>query len=266
MAEPNYYGPIYADFDSDAKSRFRQEVYGEDIGQQSWTTAAEQLHFAQLAGLKPGAHLLEVGCGAGGPCIFLASRLGLQVAGVDIDASGIAAAQHAAAKALLGGNAEFRCIDGGGTLPFPAKAFDAAMVIDAINHIPNRLALFQEMHRLLKSGGTLHFTDPGVITGLVTAGELTARSISGYFEFSPPGTNERLLAEAGFHLVHQEDASANAAAISARWTTVREKHRDVFEASLGADGLERTLAFTRMVHELTSSRKLSRIMYLARAV
>lgn len=266
MERPSYYGSIYAGMASDAKLKLRQEVYGEDIGQQSWTTAEEQLRFAALAGLKEGARLLEVGCGAGGPCICLASKLGLQITGVDLDADGIRAAQAAAGRAGLEGRAEFLCVDGGGPLPFAAHSFDAAMMIDAINHIPGRLNLFRELHRLIRPGGTFHFTDSGIVTGLVTAGEMTARSISGHFEFSSPGVNERLLAEANFSLEHQEDVSANAAVIASRWTAVREKHRAYFEAAMGAEGLERALAFTRMVHELTSSKKLSRFMYLARAV
>ena len=91
-SDPNRYNTTYANFDSDVSARIREEVFGEDIGQNSWTTAEEQIGFAKKSGLTRGAHLLEVGCGSGGPAIFLARTFGLKVTGIDINEAGIAAA------------------------------------------------------------------------------------------------------------------------------------------------------------------------------
>src|SRR5204863_2190566 len=44
----DFYGPQYARFDSELAAELRREVYGEDIGQQGWRTAAEQAEIADL--------------------------------------------------------------------------------------------------------------------------------------------------------------------------------------------------------------------------
>ena len=48
----DFYGPQYARFDSALAGELRREVYGEDIGQQGWRTAAEQAEIADL--VRPG--------------------------------------------------------------------------------------------------------------------------------------------------------------------------------------------------------------------
>jgi hypothetical protein len=68
-----------SNFNSELSVRIRNEVFGEDIGQNSWTTAKEQIGFAKKSGLRSESHLLEVGCGAGGPALFLAKTAGVTV-------------------------------------------------------------------------------------------------------------------------------------------------------------------------------------------
>ena len=47
----DFYGPQYARIDSELAAEIRREVFGEDIGQESWRTAAEQAEIADLLGL-----------------------------------------------------------------------------------------------------------------------------------------------------------------------------------------------------------------------
>ena len=51
----------------------------------------------------------------------------------------------------------------------------------------------------------------------MTNDELALRSSIGLFVFVPPGVNERLIEQAGFRLVRQEDVTDNAALVSGRW-------------------------------------------------
>ena len=57
-----------------------------------------------------------------------------------------------------------------------------------------------------------------VVTGLVSNEELATRSSTGYFEFCPPGANERLIRQAGFKLVRTEEVTENEVEVRAAGT------------------------------------------------
>lgn len=260
------YTSTYARFTSELNVRIRREVFGEDIGQNSWTTADEQRAFAAASGLNPSSRLLEVGCGSGGPALFLARTIGLTVTGIDTNEAGIAAAAEAAKKDGMAGRASFLRIDAGSRLPFADGAFDAVYSIDVFNHIPDRPALLRELHRVLRPGGTLLYTDPVVVTGPVSSEELADRSAIGFFVFVPDGANERMLQEAGYRLLRREDRTANTVAVSSRWMASRARWRDDLIAVDGQEIYELSVRFTRAVNVLAASGRLSRFMYLAQKV
>jgi len=49
------YNTAYAHHANDVEAAVRKETYGEDIGQSSWTTAAEWLRFARQLGITAGS-------------------------------------------------------------------------------------------------------------------------------------------------------------------------------------------------------------------
>jgi SAM-dependent methyltransferase len=131
-------------------------------------------------------------------------------------------------------------------------------------HLPNRRRLFDEWRRILRPGGRALYTDPVVVTGLVSKEEFATRSSIGHFEFCPLGANERLLTEAGFELVMTEDVTDNAVEVSKRWHDARQQREAELVRLEGAEtfaGLQRFLA---TVHRLTRERRLSRFVYLGR--
>lgn len=260
----DYYNTTYRDFESDLSTAIRKHVFGEDIGQNSWLTAEELERFARQAGFNASTTLLEVGCGSGGPALHLARTFGLTVTGIDINEAGISAGTAAAQAEGLGARARFLYHDGGKRLAFEDQTFSAAVIFDAINHIPDRPALLAELNRVLRTGGILLYTDPVVITGPVSAEEIAARSAIGHFVFMPPGENERLLRAAGFEVLAVEDATANTALVSSRWIEARTKWREQLSARDGAETVDAAIRFSEAVYALSSSRRLSRFMYLAR--
>jgi len=202
-----------------------------------------------------------VASGSGGPAIFLARLCGCRVTGVDINAHGVEVATHRAQVEGLGGRVAFQQADGDAVLPFPDRTFDAIVCIDSANHFPHRL---QDWHRVLKPGGVALFTDPVVITGLVSNEELATRSSIGYFLFSMPAVNERLIEQAGLELARNEDATENAALVSKRWHDARAEDRDALIRIEGEDRFAGLQKFFWVVYQLTSERRVSRFVYFAR--
>lgn len=258
------YGSAYGHFATHVHGQVRRETYGEDFGQSSWVTGPEYRRFFRLLELTADNHVLDVGCGSGGPALFLAREIGCTVTGVDINEAGIHAGLTLARDARMHDKIHFRHADVGQGLPFTDRSFDALVCMDVMCHLPNRRQLFDEWRRVLRPGGRFLYTDPVVVTGLVSKEEFAIRSSTGHFEFCPPGVNERLLADAGFELVMSEDVTDNEVEVSQRWHGARQKWERELVPLEGAEtfaGLQRFLA---TVHRLTHERRMSRFVYLGR--
>jgi SAM-dependent methyltransferase len=258
------YGTAYGNFASPALEQVRRETYGEDFGQSSWVTGDEYRRFFRLLDLKPTDHVLDIGCGSGGPAVFLANEVGCEVTGVDVNEAGIQAGRDLANKAGIAHKVHFHPVDVRQKLPFPDQAFDAIVCMDVICHLPSRGQMFRDWRRVLRPGGRMLYTDPIVVTGLVSKEEFAVRSSTGYFEFAPPGVNERLILDGSFDLTLTEDVTDNEAAVSKRWHDAREKRAEELISLEGKDTFEGLQRFLQTVHKLTHERRLSRFVFLAR--
>jgi SAM-dependent methyltransferase len=257
------YNNAYGNYASDPYRQVRIETYGQDFGQTSWVTNEESLEIPQLLDLGPGSSVLEIGCGSGGYALHLAERLGCQIAGLDISEPGIRCAIELAQMMALGSRARFEQYDASKNLPFDDETFDVAFSNDVLCHIPGRLAVLVEIFRVLKPGGRVLFSDALVIGGLISAEEIATRSSIGFYFYSPPWVNERLLEQARFSRIRTTDTTQNAIRISKKWHEAREKRKEELvkaEGTANFDGLQR---FLSCVHTLTSERRLLRYLYFA---
>ena len=252
----------YSHFTDPVLDVIRKETFGVDIGQNSWMTVDEYERLLPWLNLAAEHHALEIASGSGGPALYLARTTGCRVTGIDANESGVATASQMAAESGEAERVRFRVADANADLPFEKDSFDALVCIDSMNHFPDRLAVLREWHRVLGPGCRALFTDPVVITGPVTNDELALRSSIGVFLFVPPGVNERLIEQAGFRLIRQEDVSDNAALISSRWHRARQAHKDALLRIEGEERFEGLQRFFEAVHNLTSERRLSRIAYV----
>jgi cyclopropane fatty-acyl-phospholipid synthase-like methyltransferase len=262
----NLYDNVYGDFASDVEAAVRRETYGEDMGQSSWLTVEEWLHFADQLSVDPTSHVLEVGSGSGGPAVYLAKARGCRLTGVDINEHGVRNATSLAERHGLSDRVAFRTIDANQPLPFTVGAFDAVVSNDAMCHIEERSSALREWHRVLRPGGRVLFSDAMVITGIVSHQEIATRSSIGFYLFVPPGENERLLVESGFRVLDVEDVTDNAEAVADRWRRAREAHRAALVAREGEANFGGLQRFLDCVHYLSSERRLSRFAYLAEKV
>jgi ubiquinone/menaquinone biosynthesis C-methylase UbiE len=114
----------------------------------------------ELAGIKPGASVLEVGCGTGTLTLIAKRQAGPsgKVCGIDIIPGMIEASQRKAAQT----NEEITFKLGGiDNIPFPENHFDVVMCSFMIFHMSaeTRRKGISEIQRVLKQGGRLLVLD-----------------------------------------------------------------------------------------------------------
>ncbi len=101
-----------------------------------------------------GKRVLELGSGAGGGTLVLASKYGAKVVGLELEASLVELSSQYARDAGLSDKIEFRCVEAG-LLPVEDASFDAFYTSGVICYIEDRLSLFRDVLRILKPGGML---------------------------------------------------------------------------------------------------------------
>jgi ubiquinone/menaquinone biosynthesis C-methylase UbiE len=258
------YNSAYGNYEADPYRQVRIETYGEDFGQTSWVTTTESAEIPRLLDLKRGSSVLEIGCGSGGYALHVAEKVGCQVVGLDINEAGIRNASHLAQARGLESQVNFEQCDVSKGLRFEEETFDAVFSNDVLCHVPGRADVFGEMFRVLKPGGRMLFSDALVVGGMVSNEEIATRSSIGFYFYSPPGENERLMERAGFCGIRVTDTTENAAQIAKRWHDAREKRKDQLVALEGGANFEGLQRFLWCVHVLTSERRLLRCLYFAR--
>lgn len=259
----NLYDNAYGHFADNAMAEVRRDTYGDDIGQSSWTTADEYRTFIAALNLSPTSTVLDLGCGSGGPALFLANEANCSVVGCDVNAEGIANATALARSRNLEARARFQQTQPGQPLPFPDQSLDAIICIDAIIHIPDRPALLADCRRILKPAGRLLYTNPTVLTGLVSKDEIAIRASIGHFDFAGPDVDRALIAAAGLTLLETRDATDQAARISGRWHDARAKRAEALKKLESPETFEGLQLFLSTVHKLCKERRLARLVFVA---
>jgi ubiquinone/menaquinone biosynthesis C-methylase UbiE len=108
--------------------------------------------------LNSGIRVLDVASGRGASALFLAERFGCRVAGIDLGATNVAAANAEARARGLDHLVTFELADAE-RLPFEDGAFDAVICECAFCLFPDKVAAAREMARVLRSGGAFGLTD-----------------------------------------------------------------------------------------------------------
>jgi ubiquinone/menaquinone biosynthesis C-methylase UbiE len=140
-----------------------------------------ELMFAGLVGLKKGMRVLDVGCGIGGPARTFASSIGCEIVGITNNAwhveRGQALTQASGLEKLVTHvQGDFL------TLPFDDASFDAAYAFDAMCYAPDQAAVYKEIYRVLKAGGTFGFSD-WAMTDKFNEHDMNHRRIRNWIEF-----------------------------------------------------------------------------------
>lgn len=113
----------------------------------------------QRAGLKPGMHVLDAGCGAGRITVEAAELIGEtgEIIALDIQPAMLEKTRARAKQAGLD-NVRFM-LSALGENMLPENRFDRAFMVTVLGEIPNRQAALQEIAASLKPGGILSITE-----------------------------------------------------------------------------------------------------------
>jgi SAM-dependent methyltransferase len=148
-------------------------------------------------------------------------------------------------------------------IALPDGAFDAVVSYDVIVHLSDRASVFQQVSRVLERGGRFLFTDAGILTGTISSDEIQARTLHGPMRFTAPGFNERLLQDAGFHLLETEDRTASVVRNASGRMRARLTRRDQLARIESAEDFDHQQRYLQCAVALSRDRALSRMMYLA---
>lgn len=203
----------------DAVSPYYQSLWGEHIhhgywirGDESKETAQTQLidHLAQLANIKTGSRILDIGCGFGGSSLYLANRYDAQVTGITISPVQVQMAKEAAAKVNL--DVSFLLMDAE-EMQF-AQPFDLLWSVESISHYHDPRKFFTSAAKLLKPGGCFALTDWFQKDNLSAADKkkFIAPIEKGMMvELHRMNDYNDFLISSGLHVIHQQDLTLNCA-------------------------------------------------------
>jgi tocopherol O-methyltransferase len=203
----------------DAISPYYYSLWGEHLhhgywirGDESKETAQIQLieHLAQLANIKAGSRILDIGCGYGGSSLYLAKKFGASTTGITISPVQVQMAKESAAKMNL--DASFLLMDAE-NMHF-VQPFDLLWSVESISHYHDPRKFFASAVRLLKPGGCFALTDWFQKENLSPADrkEFIEPIEKGMMvELCGMDDYRDFLVSSGLHIVHRQDLTLHCA-------------------------------------------------------
>jgi RimJ/RimL family protein N-acetyltransferase/ubiquinone/menaquinone biosynthesis C-methylase UbiE len=138
---------------------YREAVHASRAGLPEWlvpfsvTNLADLERIALEIGVGPNETFVDLGCGSGGPTLWMAERTGATGVGVDFSSAAVSSAVDLAVGREMTGRVRFVVADAADTA-LPAASFDGAFSIDALMFVDPH-AVAREIARLLKPGGVM---------------------------------------------------------------------------------------------------------------
>ena len=116
------------------------------------------VELARRAALKPGSHVLDVGCGLGGSARYLAAEHQCQVTGIDLTQEYVDVAN--ALAGMVGLSDKVACRQASALeMPFDDGTFDVVWTEHVQMNIADKHAFYREIGRVTRPKGTLLFHD-----------------------------------------------------------------------------------------------------------
>lgn len=151
----DFYTAFYSAIEhSQAHRRFCEAVFGKDLAQHGFADLEQLNLLLEVAAIRPGQRILDVGCGNGLISAYLAQRSGAHVTGLDYIPAAIDQARQRAAAGSL--PLAFFVADLN-QLDLPAAAYDLIVCIDSIYFSQEVALTLRRFRAALRPGGQLAF-------------------------------------------------------------------------------------------------------------
>ena len=219
--------------------------------------AATREH-AELARPTAAMHVLDIGCGVGGPARYLAWKYGCRVMGVDLTEEFIAVARMLTARCRLDHAVEFQQANAL-ELPFVDASFDMAWCQNVTMNIEDKAGFYREVARVLRPGGRFTSTEMAAgDAGPAYYPQPWARAPDISF-LVPQAEMRALLEAAGFRILAWRDTSADVTAVAQTQTEQARYSNLGIGLVAGSDIGERVANSRRSIAE----GRLANVMILA---
>lgn len=104
-------------------------------------------------------HFLDLGTGPAQIPILLAQRCPkIRITGIDLSVNMLTLGEQHVAEAGLADRIALECVDAK-NLPYPDQSFDGVISNSIIHHLPDPMAAFQEISRVIRSDGLILIRD-----------------------------------------------------------------------------------------------------------
>ena len=212
-----YYNKFYpAAYASAAHSRHCERTFGKDLCQDGMVDMAALEDLLARLDLKPGDHLLDLGCGAGVIAEYISDQTGARITGLDYAEPAIALANDRTTDK----RSRMRFVRGDmNALDLPERSFDVAISLDTLYWSVDLSDTLSQIERAIKPGGQL-----GIFM------------MQGPWDDDPPGTLEagdtdlgRALSNLNLSYDAHDYTAQNVAFWQRHWETATDL-RDDFEA------------------------------------
>ncbi|HEU4753699.1 MAG TPA: class I SAM-dependent methyltransferase, partial [Armatimonadota bacterium] len=191
---------------------------------------------AQLMELKPGQRVLDVGCGWGGPLVYLATRYGITGVGLTLSSLQRRAAEERAAR--WGAHAQF--VESHWSDYRPDTPFDVVYTDEVIVHFFDLAGFFRRVHSWLRPGGRMLNKELHLTHRRYSAMSRTMSHINEIFggtgNYRTLAEELELVGQAGFEVqrIHQLPTSHYQKTVD-RWEENLLANRADLEPLVGAD-------------------------------
>ena len=258
---PESFGDLYQLLaESKIYRRITAEVFGEGYGGQlSIAGPADVRLLATRAALAPGQWVADFCCGMGGPTLLIAAEYGCNMVGVDWSWEALEICRRTAEAGELSHRLRYVAADISRPL-FAANSLHAVVSIDGFYFGVDLAALYADVYRMLRPGGSFAFYFDVPSQEVVDASPPDRRAHRESHRIDHPAA----LTAAGFVDAWAEDRTGTQQLLFERMADTYSRHYPALEAEIGPDLASDLRGEVMQTLNLTASGLWPRFLFSAR--